>query len=536
MTKLKGLRWRSLVWLLLPLWAVQLLLLVYYLSAVLPSSGVPFDDAWIHFVFARNLAEYGELSFNVGQWSGGTTSLLWDLLLACGYRLSGRMLLTAYLLGGMCYVLAATGLLILLTTFMGRTIEGRGLALVGAVCYATMGFTPYLALSGMDTLLFVALAIWSLVTFVLDLRRLASGLLAALVVTRIEGIGLIALLATVILIKNHYRPEPLLRFLSPSAIALGVYLLFNLAVTGSLLPSTMAGRKWLWGFPEGLWAFSLTRTSRFWRDWMGLLRHFILAGCGGIPVAYWITLVILGAAGGLGMVAFRRGRQLGFNLLIAWALIHNLAYLFLAPLASWRHQVPNLVLLPTLATTGCLSLSGLCAAPARRRWTAALTGLATLVCLLPGTTGYRQAFSDHVAHINSVHVAAGRWIADSLPRDAVVAAFDIGAVKYFGHREIIDLGGLTDANLAEDYLYPRQAARLLRERDATHLALPEPARPGQTDLGSRLGLTEDSIGARLKLSATFQIPPYIKAPYTRLPYQFYPAYRRLSIYEIDQRH
>jgi hypothetical protein len=216
-----------------------------------------------------------------------------------------------------------------------------------------------------------------------------------------------------------------------------------------------------------------------------LVRHFILAGCKGIPEITWIALVIVGATGGALRAVRRYEIQSGFVLLIGWAIVHNMAYLFLAPLASWRHQVPNLVVLPTMAITGCLILSEQFTEAALRRWMAALGGLTVLACLLPGTVGYRQAFGDHVTHINQVHVAAGRWIADSLPPDAVVAAFDIDAIKYFSRREILDLGGLTDANFAEDYLYPRNTSVFLREKGATHLAIPEPTHLGQTDLGSR---------------------------------------------------
>ncbi len=44
--------------------------------------GVPLDDAWIHFQFARNLATGYGLSFNPGQPTSGTTAPLWTFLLA----------------------------------------------------------------------------------------------------------------------------------------------------------------------------------------------------------------------------------------------------------------------------------------------------------------------------------------------------------------------------------------------------------------------------------------------------------------------
>ena len=44
--------------------------------------GFPLDDAYIHLVYARNLAAGHGFAFNVGEPSIGTTSPLWTLLLA----------------------------------------------------------------------------------------------------------------------------------------------------------------------------------------------------------------------------------------------------------------------------------------------------------------------------------------------------------------------------------------------------------------------------------------------------------------------
>ena len=48
---------------------------------------VPLDDAWIHFVYARNTLTSGLLHYQPGQPAAGTTSLLWVLLLSVPLRL-----------------------------------------------------------------------------------------------------------------------------------------------------------------------------------------------------------------------------------------------------------------------------------------------------------------------------------------------------------------------------------------------------------------------------------------------------------------
>lgn len=515
---------------------LQVALIVFFLSDILPEGGVPFDDAWIHFVFARNIAEHGELSFNPNRWSGGTTSLLWDVLLAIGYRLSGNMLATAYGLGTAFYVLGSVLFYFLLEKIYEDQLEGQEVALAASVGLAVLCYIPYLALSGMDTLLFLALSIGSLTLFVYGKHHWVKWLLAALILTRIEGIILTVLLiiAYTLQKQNSQQYKRRITIALPPFFALVLYLLFNKLVTGSYLPTTMAGRRWLWGLPEELWALDSQRTLRFFRDWWYIIKYFIISDNGFFHTLFLI-LIPLGVLGLLINYIRQPMRSLGLVLFTTWVLLHNLLYLALAPIASWRHQVPNLVLLPVLAINGWLF--GIRMLQVRFRiLVTALGGLILLLCLLPRTILYQQIYTKNVEHINHVHAAAGKWISEHLPENAVVAAFDIGAIRYFGNRQTLDLGGLIDINFVHRYLYPRRVEKYLCENDATHLAIPEPV-GGQTDLKQRLGLLNSErkeCSIRLRPLIAFQVEPYILPPFTLLQYQFYTAYLKVVVYEIER--
>src|SRR6478736_9474678 len=60
-----------------------LLLAIAALALVLHSLAYNFvtDDAYISFVYSRNLAEHGELSFNLGHPVEGYTNFLWTVIL-----------------------------------------------------------------------------------------------------------------------------------------------------------------------------------------------------------------------------------------------------------------------------------------------------------------------------------------------------------------------------------------------------------------------------------------------------------------------
>lgn len=519
------------------LFAIQFSLIFFFISAVLPEGGVPLDDAWIHFVFARNLAERCKLSFNSEQWSGGTSSLLWDLLLAVGYRLSGNMLFTAYGLGVVFYFVSTLCLLLLLNKAFASVSGGRIAALLSTIAFASTSYIPYLALSGMDAIMFLALSLASLVAFVYGKDSLAGWLLAALILTRLEGLGLvcaicIARYAQDLFTRHCNKLKRLLKITLPALSTLFFYFFFNWLTAGYPLPTTIAGRKWLWGLPEGLWVFDPQRAWRFFRDWKLLLTDFIILGeRPGI-------LVLFGASAAVGLIGLlveiirQPSRFLGIIILAMWVFLHNLAYLFLAPLASLRHQSPNLILLPVLAVNGWVFLARYLR-PRFCRLVIILGGLVIILCLLPKTVIYREVFAWNVAHINRVHVAAGKWVFTHLPEDAVLAAFDIGAVKYFGNRQTLDLGGLLDINFVHRYLYPAKVTEYLYENGASYLVMPEPIR-GQPDLKTRLGFySEEQVKkAYLHPLVTFEAEPYIRPPFNSLQYQFYPAYLRITIYEI----
>src|SRR5437763_12209416 len=60
------------------------------------------DDAYISFVFSRNLAEHGELTFNLGQHVEGYTNFLWTLVLGLGMLAGAAPEWSSRVLGTAC--------------------------------------------------------------------------------------------------------------------------------------------------------------------------------------------------------------------------------------------------------------------------------------------------------------------------------------------------------------------------------------------------------------------------------------------------
>ncbi len=165
------------------------------------------DDAYISFVFSRNLAEHGQLAFNVGQPVEGYTNFLWTAILGVLMILGLRPEITSLVLGAAC----AIGTLYVTMRVVDRAL-GRvsWWSIVPAILLAaSSGFACWTS-GGLETQLFTLLvtaAIDGVVAAAADpgngrpLRR-AAICLALASMTRPEGPMLVALFGAIYLARR----------------------------------------------------------------------------------------------------------------------------------------------------------------------------------------------------------------------------------------------------------------------------------------------------------------------------------------------
>ena len=185
------------------------------------------DDAYISFVFSRNLAEHGELTFNLGTAVEGYTNFSWTVLLAGALKLGVPIELAAKLLALVC----SLGTLALTVRLMDRALERKSAwAAVPALLLASSsGFACWTS-GGLETQLFVVL-----VTVALDAVSEAALRPRAIVraaialgfsaMTRPEGLLVAALLGVthlVTLVPRARRGG--LRALGPDVVAIVSFL------------------------------------------------------------------------------------------------------------------------------------------------------------------------------------------------------------------------------------------------------------------------------------------------------------------------
>ena len=104
---------------------------------------------------------------------------------------------------------------------------------------------------------------------------------------------------------------------------------------------------------------------------------------------------------------------------------------------------------------------GMIASRSGIRIAAAAIGAVLLLAAVPRVLSERaHTFAWNCQNIDEVNVALGRWIDQNLPRDAVVAVNDAGALRFFGNRVTLDLVGLNDHRVRRA-LAERRGAQLL---------------------------------------------------------------------------
>jgi hypothetical protein len=287
------------------------------------------------------------------------------------------------------------------------------------------------ALSGMEVTLAALLVTAALAAHVAGRVPLAAALIGLAALARPESVLLVPLL---------WLAGPLTA--RRSAIVLGLpavillpWVAFNVGTTGTPLPATAAAK--IEGGLLGLLSAARESTmttlfSRLWqfeREWIAWL----------VSVNVLLPVLLLP---GLWVLWRRGGRACALPASIL--LLHPLGMALLAPyrgpgFQEGRYSIQLLPLAIVVAVSALVPLVSMARSrPSWGRVACALLLVASLASLGPGATRYAWA----VQNTDAMQVALGRWVDAHTPAGARLALNDVGAIAYFGRREVVDVMGL----------------------------------------------------------------------------------------------
>ena len=498
------------------------------------SHGYPLDDSWIFSVLARNVAEFHSWGYNPQAHTSGATSLLWTALLAVNTRFLGLSpLWFSHAVNTLFFVLLGPACL--------RLLVRAGSSVARALCLSALfslgGNVIWLVLSGMEPTLFMLLVVCAVLAMPRrDLGRglLASGvpsglLLGAAAALRPDSIAACCLLLGARAVSPRDRRRAFVA-LALMLLMYGANLLVNAQLTGSALPVTLQGRKWLEELPQhGLAPLSrmamyvMERCFNIGANLLGLIEAPVLVFVALVVAA--VALVGVGVAQSLRDVDAHATDGMGrFGHVVLFSLAHSSTYLVLFPSIGQggRYQPFALALFAPLAYLGLEHLAKLrthrvfVLARQPAQW-------ALLAAVLLSWPAWRSCLRQGIAVIDATHRNIAHKLSE-LPADARVASFDIGAIGYFAGRPIVDLGGLVDREY-QSYMWNRSVDDYLANQHIQYVVLPEyyveqPAKPSDNyfyraiddDMPQR-----DSFGERLGLrsSRRLQLTPVAEASVVR---------------------
>jgi hypothetical protein len=426
--------------------------------------GFPLDDAWIHQTYARNLVEYGSWVFLPDQPSAGSTAPAWSIVIALGHWLNLGPHIWIYLLGWLLLWGLAVVVAYGFTTLIPHRQELSILA--GALIIFEWHLT-WAAGSGMETLfaatIYLVVLLWALRLggkfSQMDFPDLwpwfgLGALIGFSVWVRPDGITLFGVVGFILVMKKggmNKKLRALLFLGTGSVVVILPYLIFNFFLVDEIWPSTYYAKQV---------EYAIYRSLPYWRRYLDVIQQpltgvgfvllpgFLWFGCCSIRNKDW------GKVAGTIWVA-------GFIGIYAWRLP-----------VSYQHGRYIMPVMPAYFLFGLVGIVTLMEKMAggrfwrvlRRSWVA-ITGIVLAIFWLLGA----RAYAWDVAVIESEMVDVARWITANTEADSLIAAHDIGALGYFGDRDLLDLAGLVSPEVIPYIRDEKALANYLDSKGANYL-------------------------------------------------------------------
>jgi hypothetical protein len=440
-----------------------ILLLAYGLSQIteFPALALPLDDVYIHFQYARALAEGHPYQYMAGEpASSGATSFLYPYLLAAGYWLGAKgdsLRWWALAIGVFSWVGSVWLVYWLLwKNSTAKPLVGAGLALMGALAFVLQGGLLWAFVSGMETGLFIFACLLSLAMLSTGKLRAAlyAGALTALV--RPEG----AVIGLGVLLYAFWQGRKNLRGLvAPTLLLMLAVLtqpLLNLALTGTVSASGLQAKSYLYNMPPNLGQSLAQTAATAGQIWQRLLadppdrnplQPLYLTG----PITVAGVLALLW---GIGQLLRRRIRLV---MVVGLWLAGITALTSVLETAFWqmkRYQQPMVALLLVLAGWLGQGLWGWASQQTQKqtRWVGRGLSIGLMLLLLAAsaltTTPFGAFYTRNRAEVEGSQAYMAEIARDLLPAGAVVGVHDIGVMAYVGGLRTYDVVGLTTAGAA----------------------------------------------------------------------------------------
>ena len=393
---------------------------------------VVMGDAFIHFVFARGIAA-GDFFFYNGEFSAGSTSPLWSILLAPIWKIFGlKIIWLVKIFAGIFAALAVILTFAVAQKTCPRESGGRRnrvVALATAGLFATSFVLPFWAAKGMETPFFACLVLAAFWIFAEILERartfwweiLLGIILGVAILTRPEGWFLSLFLGLGLLATENWRA--ILTVGLPAFLIFAPYYFWLFENTGSIFPSSIARilRARQWAHELGGIYFTLEIPKILLTKFLPLTPFFVFEIWRG-----------------------KSDRKIRWPI-FAWLIFHAIFFSVIFPTTEGYRY-----LLAALPFFFLISVLGIFRLP--QKWIAPI-----LILAIVGSVGIsgQQFFERRISiancevGIDATRRGVGEWIAANTAPGDLVAMKEIDQSAFFGARRMLSLDGTLDTGAVE---------------------------------------------------------------------------------------
>jgi hypothetical protein len=379
-----------------------------------------YDDPFITYRYAKNIAAGVGFTYNIGEKVLSTSSPLFTLLLTLLKPIGIATEQMSVIVGSLSLTLGGLSI-----RKLGVLWGKPGIEWAGILIYP---FFPLLMQTlGSETPLFLLLCIAAFYFYFREQLPIAFALAAFAFLTRPEGALVIAILiATEFLSHRRIPAFPIML----TVLIITPWLLFATSYFGSPVPATLAAKQ-----HQG----SLSISAKF------LPRMVTILNWGYIQRwNYWIGLLLAM----IGLLSLRR-RDLSIISFLLWPASHLISLSLLGVSGYFWYYAPLILGFLLMAGNGFDYLFK----RLRNRLADNQSGLRLAVVVVALSIFAPMIF--HVAKINQnpderlkIYEAIGQWINRNTDQDVSIGALEVGIIGYYGNRRMIDFSGVIQPAVA----------------------------------------------------------------------------------------
>lgn len=412
--------------------------------------GVPLDDTWIHFQFADNFSKGNFFQFNPGEYTAGTTSPLYVIVLGTFSFITQHFIFNSVFLSASfhflcCLFIYRVSLIVfenndsLYRNLSSGVYNPESISMLTALLTILNGRFAWSALSGMETTMFTFFCILGVYFHIKNLKHDTVNLYPALFLTlatisRPEGF-LFFTLYLFDLSLNLYRSDKLkteFRIILFSVIIFLIvtvpYLIFSYKISGHFFPNTFRGQG---GSFHLIPNYEYVKTAL-----LNFLKDNPFTGVFYIVSVFFYVFNL--------KKYFSELKYL--NLIFLWIILLPLVSSVLIP--NWRHHVrylfPVIPFINLVSVFVFFKISGKVRFSRFRQFVSEKKYVLYLIPVfsLVNYFIFAAALGFNTDNINSQQVKLANWVKSNVSRNETIAVNDIGAIGFISKNRIIDMAGL----------------------------------------------------------------------------------------------